>query len=242
MPTRPAPATFDPAKLERIARKLHGIDADWFAARSAKCVWNRTPASFLHELYLPGESVVIFDTFKSQGQDLWTHQTPPFNAGALDSYRTGKPHGVWFLCNPVTGEYADTGTLNKDGSPHLSRRSYRTVTSWRYMVLESDEDKPVHWLAALAQMPLPISAIYTSGGRSIHALVAMHAESKAHWDNLADELKPMMITLGADRGAISAVRLTRLPCCRREEKNAVQTLLYLNGNPDQTPLCEKGEL
>ena len=239
---RPAPAAFDAAKLESIARKLDGIDEQWFAARSAKCVWNRTPASFLHELYLPGEHVVIFDRFKSQGQDLWTCKAPPFDAGALDSYRTGKAEGVWFLSNPVSGEYVPDCTLNKDGTPHISRRSYRTITSWRYMVLESDTATPSHWLAALAQMPLPISAIYTSGGRSVHALVRMNAESKAQWDSLAGELKPMLITLGADPKAISAVRLTRLPCCRREEKDAMQTLLYLNGNPAQTPLCERPEL
>jgi hypothetical protein len=52
----------------------------------------------------------------------------------------------------------------------------------------------------------------------------------------------MLVTLGADPKAIKAVQLSRLPCCRREEKDAMQTLLYLNGNPDQTPLCEKGEL
>ena len=243
MPTRPAPKPkFDPAKLERIARKLDGIDADWFARRSAKCVWNRTPASFLHELYLPGEKVVIFDTFKSQGQHLWTHKAPPFDARELDTFRTGKPEGVWFLCNPVTGESVPDGTTNKDGSPHLTRRSYRTVTSWRYLVLESDVAKPSLWLAALAQLPLPISAIYTSGGKSIHALVRMNAGGKAEFDSLTEEIKPALVTLGADSAAMTAVRLTRLPCCRREEEDTMQTLIYLNGNADQTPLCEKGEL
>ena len=242
MPTRPTPATFDAAKLERIARKLDGIDADWFAARSAKCVLNRTPASFLHELYEPGEKVVIFDAFKSQGQHLWTHKAPPFDARELDTFRTGKPEGVWFLCNPVTGESVPDGGTNWDGTLHLTRRSFRTVTSWRYLVLESDVADPSHWLAALAQLPLPIAAIYTSGGKSIHALIRMSAGSKAEWDSLTDEIRPALVTLGADSAAMTAVRLTRLPCCRREEKDAMQRLLYLNGTPDQTPLCEKGEL
>jgi len=241
MPTRPTPATFDPAKLEKIARKLDGIDAEWFARRSAKCVWNRTPATFLHELYEPGEKVVIFDTFKSQGQHLWTHKAPPFDARELDTFRPGKPEGVWFLNNPVTGESVPDGTTNKDGTPHLTRRSFRTVTSWRYLVLESDVADPSHWLAALAQLPLPIAAVYTSGGKSIHALIRMNAGSKAEWDSLANEIKPALVTLGADSAAMTAVRLTRLPCCRREREDAMQTLLYLNGNPDQTPLCEKGE-
>lgn len=233
--SQPARPEFDPAKLERIARKLGGIDSTWLAARSKKRVDKLTPSSFLRELYRPGERVLIFDVFKSQGQALWSHRSP-FNANELDAFRVGKPRGVWFLANPVTGQYRPND-LGK-----LSRRSWQTVTAWRYLVLESDKANSAHWLAALAQMPLPIAAIYTSGGKSIHALVAINAESKDQWNSIANELKPTLVTLGADQKAISAVRLTRLPCCRREEKRTVQTLLYLNGEPDSTPLCEKGEL
>ena len=160
----------------------------------------------------------------------------PFDAGELDAFRTGKPHGVWFLANPVTGDFAD----NDQGHP--SRRSWQNVTAWRYLVLESDRANPAHWLAVLAQMPLPIAAIYTSGGKSTHALVRLGAESKAHWDEIAGEMKPALVTLGADRKAISAVRLTRLPWCERVEKRQTQALLYLDGNPDGTPICEKGEI
>lgn len=231
MPRRPA--TFDPAKLARIAAKLDGIDPQWFAARSPKRPDNRTPASFLHELYAPGEKVIVFDIFESQGQTVWECTPPPFDARSLDAFRTGKPHGVWYLCNPVTGDYLP----NDNGNP--SRRSWQNVTSWRYMVLESDTANPDHWLAALAQLPIPISAIYMSGGKSIHALVRLGAESKEQWDDTADRLKPMLITLGADRKAISAVRLTRLPQCERVEKGQMQTLLYLNGNPDLCPIADK---
>lgn len=229
---RPAPPVFDPAKLERVARKLDGIDAAWLAARSPKRPDNRTPASFLHELFQPGERVVIFDVFESQGQAVWYQRGFPYDARLLDRFRRNRKNGVWFLANPVTGEY-----LPND-SGKLSRRSWQNVTSWRYLVLESDAANPSHWLAALAQMPLPISAIYTSGGKSIHALVRIDAESKAHWNEEADRLKPALITLGADRKAISAVRLTRLPACERVETKQMQTLLYLNGSPDETPICE----
>lgn len=237
IPTRPPAPTFQPDKLERIARKLDGADAEWFAVRSAKSVHNRTPASFLHELYADGEKVVVFDDFQSQGQALWTHSGPTFDATALDSFRKGKPHGVWFLSNPVTGEFVEN-RKNDDGTPHYSRRSWQTVTSWRYLVLESDKANPAHWLAVLAQMPLRIAAIYSSGGKSIHALVRLDAESKAHWDAIADELKPVLVTLGADRKAMSAVRLTRLPQCERVEKLAVQTLLYLNASPTECPIAD----
>ena len=236
------PATFNPEKLERIARKLDGIDAAWFATRSPKRPDTRTPVSFLHELYVPGEKVVILDVFKSQGQALWTCIAPPFDARGLDAFRTGKLNGVWFLAQPVSGEYAETGTLNRNGTPHSSRRSWRTVTRWRYMVIESDTANPGHWLATLAQLPLPIAAITTSGGKSIHALVRLDAESKKEWDDIADMLQPMLVTLGADRKALSAVRLTRLPCCERVEKGSLQTLLYLNGSPDCTPIADRAPI
>jgi hypothetical protein len=59
-------------------------------------------------------------------------------------------------------------------------------------------------MAALAQVPLAISAIYTSGGESIHALVRLNAESKGEWDATVRVLKPCLITLGADAKARSA--------------------------------------
>ena len=248
MPKRPA--TFDPVKLARIAAKLDGIDPQWFAARSPKQPDNRTPASFLHELYAPGEKVIVFDIFDSQGQAVWECSPPPFDARSLDAFRTGKPNGVWYLCNPVSGEWKENAK-NKDGSPHYSRRFEGVVTSWRFLVLESDKANAAHWLAALAQLPIPISAIYMSGGKSIHALVRLNAESKAQWDSIADELKPILVTLGADRKAISAVRLTRLPQCERlgsTDEDGIyhaysaprmQALIYLNGDPDETPIADK---
>lgn len=223
---------FNPSKLSQIAAKLPGIDAAWMAARSPKRPDNRTPASFLQELYQPCESVVVFDVFESQGQAVWKHCGFPFDARALDSFRTGKAKGVWFLANPVTGDYLPNDSGNR------SRRSWQNVTNWRYLVIESDTADPGQWLSALVQLPIPISAIYSSGGKSIHALVKVDASSKADWDAQADKLRPALITLGADRKAISAVRLTRLPGCERVEKGQVQTLLYLNPNPDETPICE----
>ena len=60
-------------------------------------------------------------------------------------------------------------------------------------------------------LPLPLSAIYTSGGRSIHAIVRVDARSKAEFDSLRDDLLPVLCPLGADPAAMTAVRLSRLP-------------------------------
>jgi len=223
---------FAPAKLASIAAKLPGVDAAWLAARSPLRPDTRTPALFLAALYHPGEKVLVFDVFESQGQTLWTCKEPPCDTRELDSFSIGKPRGVWFLTNPVDGEFRE----NDRGEQ--SRRSWQNVTSWRYLVLESDKADPAHWLGALAQMPLRMAAIYTSGWKSIHALVRLDAPSKAHWDALRDGMKSTLVILGADHKALSAVRLSRLPCCERVEKGAMQTLLYLNPHPTRTPICD----
>lgn len=119
----------------------------------------------------------------------------------------------------------------------MSRRSEESVTAWRYAVLESDEAGADDWLRCLIQLPLRIASICESGGRSIHALVRVDAASKSDWDAKIRLIKPVLVTLGADPGALSAVRLTRLPQARRGER--VQRLLYLNPSPDGVPILER---
>ena len=89
--------------------------------------------------------------------------------------------------------------------------------------------------------------MYTSGGRSVHALVRVDMASKANWDLLRDWMKPVLTRLGADKGVFSAVRLTRLPGCLRQgrEKEGkyerypeprMQKLLFLNPLADWAPV------
>lgn len=102
---------FDWKAFNRFIVGHDKIDADWLAARSPICPWNRTPASFLHLLYNKGDKVIIFDDFQSQGQDVWEHPGLPYDARALNSFAKGKRYGVWFLSCPVDGHYH----LNDDG-------------------------------------------------------------------------------------------------------------------------------
>ncbi len=63
-------------------------------------------------------------------------------------------------------------------------------------------------------------------------------------------MEPLLIELGACEGSLSAVRLSRLPCCERlgtEDKHGnylryteprMQELIYLNGAPDLTPVAD----
>jgi hypothetical protein len=240
LPKAPKPV-YRPDKLEKVAKKVDpGVTPEWLAARSAFSVWNRTPAGFLHKLYLPGEKVIVFDVFESQGCEVWTHPGLVGNLANLNHLQEGR-FSVWFLANPVHGEYVYLDRLKSERNPEgKTRRCKECVTSWRYLVIESDEAPRELWLRALVQLPLPIAAIYDSGKRGVHALVRVDAESKEHWDEIVRvRLLPILVTLGACDDSLTAVRLTRLPNCRRGQTGNMQSLLYLNPQPDYTPIAHR---
>jgi hypothetical protein len=181
----------------------------------------------------------------TQGEAVWPDEAVP---------KTGRC-GVWWLIQPVDGQYHPNPRTQT-----TSRRSEESVTRWPYMILESDDAPVMEWMAVLVQLPIRIVAIYSSGGRSVHALVRIDATTKLHWDALVkgDELSVneslamgmrVLILNGADRGVLSAVRLSRLPGCYREGKikdgkherftrPQLQKLLYLNPEPEARPICE----
>lgn len=246
----PGRLKFHPEALRRVQRADWPVNEKWMMERSPVALEGIGPREFLERLFLPDEKVLIFTKFKSQGQFIFWHGRGFFRLADAPGVRAvrselpgGSEEGVWFLCAPVDGQWhVNPRVTDAQGRPMKSRRSMESVTAWRYMVLESDEADPTMWLNFLAQLPLPISAIYTSGGRSIHALVRIDAVSKEGWDKVKRVVLPLLTKLGADGAAITAVRLTRLPGCLRG--NRLQKLLYLNPAPDPSgvPIGNGGNL
>lgn len=232
LPPPPPKPKFQRTVLARVASKVAGIPdvIGLLAERSPVPVDRQDSASVLRHLYPhgSGEKILIFTEMKSQGQFLWEADR---SDGIQQRHLPTGKDGVWFLPQPVDGGFYPNPRL--DGK--MSRRSEESVTAWRYAVLESDVADADDWLRCLVQMPLRISCICESGGRSIHALVRLDAASKADWDRLMGRIKPVLITLGADRGALTAVRLSRLPQAMRGER--CQRLLYLNPQPSGVPIC-----
>lgn len=240
---KPIKAAFHPEAVQRVAQVLPDFDASSLSERSAIDPRTCTSADFLANLYESGEKVLIFNDNFSRGDHLWEKPQAgnPHDPHELDHFRTPEQDtGVLFLCNPVHGEYREVHRLASDRNPAgRSRRCEECITSFRYIVLESDEVESAVWIRVLVQLPLPISAVYTSGGRSIHALIRVAAETGDQWRDIKDQIANALVTLGADPAAMTAVRLTRLPGCYRREKGAQQELLYLNPNPDGTPIADQ---
>lgn len=202
------------------------VDAAWLRRRSPVPVpWILTPAEFLFSAYEMGDQVLIFSDYRSQGQEIWQKDSLRLlDRDELKRFSRGHSDGVWFLSNPVDGrEYFN------ERQQRMSRRSEESITSFRFAVLESDCQPLEQWLRILVQLPLPIVSITSSGGKSLHALVRVHANSKTDWDETIRALKPRLIQLGADAGALTAVRLTRLPNTYRDDRP--QELFYLNPSP-----------
>ena len=231
---------YDPSKLEALANRIDfDVAPEWLEGRSPLTGWNRTPAGFLQALYEPGEKIIVFDVFKSQGCDVWAHPGRTGNLASLN-YLQKDRFGAWFLAAPVTGEWIELDRLKSEHNPTgRTRRAEENVTAFRYAVIESDRAPKDLWLRALVQLPLPIASITDSGDCSIHALIRVDASDKNEWDRIVRrDLAPLIVPIGADIGAMTAVRLTRLPNCWRGQTGRLQQLLYLDPEPDGEPIIE----
>jgi hypothetical protein len=228
---------FDPERAKEVAERVPAsVDLAWLKRRSPVPTWI-TPAEYLSAVFRHGDQVLVFSDWRSQGEALYQNWSLKSDRDALKSFVSGHQAGVWFLSNPVDGQYHFNPRQDS-----TSRRSEESITAWRYAVLECDH-KPKEtwlpiWLRILVQLPLPIVSITSSGDKSLHALLRVDAASKAAWDQLVrGRLLPRLVPLGADPGALKAVQLTRLPGCYRGD--SLQELLYLDLRATSQPIFQK---
>jgi hypothetical protein len=221
-------------KVARAAPPAAGMEG-FFMDRSPVDPRSVTPAQYLDAVFDEGDRVLVFENFYSQGDFLHVAGKAGGKSYALSQDRGVKAvgsdlpkrgaEGVWYLNQPVTGLWC----ANSKGE--YSRRIGDCVAAWRHVVLESDCAPTEWWLRFLAVFPGHVKAIYSSGGRSWHALVATPYATKEAMDaELTKVTKRTLPRLGADAGALTSMRLTRLPGCKRGMRE--QRLIFLNPSPD----------
>jgi hypothetical protein len=234
--------TYSPPKLAAVAARLHWFGVDHLRRKSPVDPANCSTLQYLHSIYRGRQRTLVFDKMDMNEPAIWERNPdgPEYEGDELAEFKTpNRGMGAWFLANPVTGDWLELERLKSATNPKgQSLRAEENLTAWRFIVFESDTVPTDLWIRALVQLPLPIVSIVTSGGRSIHALVRIDARNKQEWEAAKQKIGPALVELGADKGALSAVRLTRLPGCFRAEKNNWQELLYLNPTADGTPICE----
>lgn len=130
---------------------------------------------------------------------------------------TGTPQGeagAWLRMNPVDGKGVSDGN----------------VTAFRFALLEFDSVPLDLQFSLLARLPLPINAIITSGGKSVHAWVRVNAKSADAYRERVAEMLGLLKPYGVDQANKNPSRLSRLPGAQRKigaGPDGRQRLLYL---------------
>ena len=206
--------SFNPEVLNST---IEGVPALTYSElRSLSPFWVTTPGAYISSLYNDDDTVFVSDSL--HGKDIQQMETESILSFDSDE-------GGFFLCNPITGHKEERSDL----SGGYSYRSEGCIASFKYMLLESDEVAySEQWLKFLVTLELPIVSIVSSGGKSLHSLIRVDASSKEEWVAFRNEHLEHLVTHGADRAAMSLVRLTRLPFCNRGNTGKLQELIYLN--------------
>ena len=144
------------------------------------------------------------------------------------------PH---IIPNPLTGKKH----LTKAGK--ASYRCDAAVAAFRFMLVEFDEmemDRQLaFWHSVIRQGLLKVAAIIDSGGKSLHAWVAVDLPDQSAWDQYVREEAynkdhGILTSMGADPQCKNPGRLSRLPDHYRDEKRQFQRLLYLDPEAGKT--------
>ncbi|MHB1306805.1 MAG: hypothetical protein ACYDC1_25585 [Limisphaerales bacterium] len=108
------------------------------------------------------------------------------------------------------------------------------VVRFPYVLTEFDHLPMELQLRFYSIIKLPIAALYTSGGVSIHALIRIDAANAEEYRVGAKRLYGLLTPFGIDPMNKNPSRLSRLPGAYREVGgvgDGLQKLLYLNPNP-----------
>ena len=223
----------EPQKVSRMVQSIAAaITPDFLWWRSPIVPDAMSAVSFLKALYREGEKIFVTDTFNRKKPSELVTIAPVMYCPTLEHIAANNQSGVWFLPNPISGQWVESG----DGR---SMRCEAALTAWRFCVIESDTVTEADWLKILCSLPLPVAAIYRSGGKSIHGLLKVNAASADDWKAKVAPLKVALTPLGVDPAAMRVSQLSRLPQCLRTDKGQWQKLLYLDPEPDGVPIMEK---
>ena len=180
----------------------------------------RDITDYLSALFEPEEKVCIVTTASQDADGKWrpyggnTSRTCKQILDTLAKYKetpisdtfgtTNDDAGVWVCFNPMDG----TGRKNS------------SVTSFRYALVESDEQDVETQYALLQDLKLPIKMLVHSGGKSLHAIVNIGAVDYKQYQERVDYLYTVCRKRGlvVDTADKNPARLSRMPGFRRGEK------------------------
>jgi hypothetical protein len=216
-------------------RGFHADEVDLWEASPLRppADWRRDSVCLLESLFRPGELVNFVTAYAVATRPDGTSKANPqgigetVERGALivrwQRAMPESPAGGWLRMNPLDGHGCQDAN----------------VSAYRFALVECDEIPRSLQLSLLARLPLPIAAILTSGGRSLHAWVRVDASDLDTYRATVARMLALLARFGVDTRNKNPSRLSRLPGTRRTiggEADGLQRLLYLNPKPTQRPI------
>jgi hypothetical protein len=188
----------------------------------------------LTHLYRPSELVCINTRYLVEPKKDGVEKTVIVGAGETKTGAQWVEHikahgspqnraGAWIRLNPVSHAYGSGA-----GGAHTDA----DVSSFRYVLLESDLLERDVALSVYGKLMLPIAAIIDSAGRGPHAWVTVNCENAQQYAEKAKTIFDRLVTIGFDDGNKNPSRYSRLAGAQRiigvhPGSDGFQKLLYL---------------
>lgn len=172
-------------------------------------------STFLKTLFKPDEKVCWNNTSVQDEDGKWK----PAGSGCIKTcaewitlFETRKglydtPQGAWFRINPTCG----------DSDEH--------VESFKYALVESDSMSLQEQYSLFAKSNLPIKTLTSSGGKSLHAIVEVNAESREQYKERVNKVYALL-GKEIDPSCVNPSRYSRIAGFKRDGK--MQNLIAVN--------------
>ena len=188
--------------------------------------WQNDRFRFAASLFFKDEQLLIANTFyQSAGRPVPTESRLIVQTAEKinNTHLVDNEHGAWICINPIIGGW---DVVSKEGKRvrHCSYKRMQkgadAVSRYSYLLVESDTmpiDEQYSWLKASR---LPILTLTHSGGKSLHAIILLDAQSEEEYNHKALRVYEVLQASGfsEDPGNTNANRYTRLPGVMRGEK------------------------
>jgi hypothetical protein len=186
---------------------------------------NRETIDFLRSAFLPTETICICT--QSDGEDgkhrPGSHGTFRPVEWFIDQIEAGDNP---FTCESESGRWIRINPYRADSTTGADSG----VSVYRHVLIEFDDLSEAEQLHALRESNLPLTAIVSSGGRSLHGWVRVDAPDKRTWEARRDAVYQYLEDLGPCPANKNPGRFSRLPGCKRGEQ--WQRLISLRHGPE----------
>jgi hypothetical protein len=224
-PAKPVTAESAAASVDRFLKSFRCDEADvWHASPWRPLEDWRMDALMVFAGLFYGDEHVNIVAEHVEGQPVGAGMTMPRDEWMRHFREYGAPQcpaGAWFRFNPVAEKGSGKGGAVCDSD----------VTAYRFLLIESDKLPMELQLSFLGKLRLPIAALISSGGKSIHCLIKMDCADADEYREQAARILKMLRPYGFDIANKNPSRMARLPGATRQigaNEGGEQRLLFFS--------------